>query len=117
MFYLLVEAGYFLLRAFRLIPALLWWALAGLVFAGLNLALQDEVWPNTPAAAPAAELLALSCLPVAQWGMIITLERIRRTVRHTFWWACWSLAWLLSILAFAGLVLLCVFGGIEVLRQ
>ncbi|QNE40459.1 hypothetical protein F1C16_13275 [Hymenobacter sp. NBH84] len=100
---------HFLLRTFHLIPPLLWWAVAGVVVGALNLLFQLELWPHTPGVEPVALMLIVGCLPLGQWGVVITLERIRQTVRHTFWWMCWSLAWLLSILIFAGMVAVCLF--------
>lgn len=106
---LMNEAVAFLWSALRLVSPLVWWALMGVGVGALNLLFQLELWPHTPGVEGIALILIVCCLPLGQWGVIITLERIRQTVRHTFWWACWSVAWLLSILVFAGMVTVCLF--------
>lgn len=106
----MTEAVTFLWQACRLTSPLVWWALVGIGVGALNLLLQQELWPHTPVVEPVAITLMAGCLPLGQWGVVVTLERIRQTVRHTFWWACWSLAWLCSILVFAAFVVMCLIG-------
>ncbi|OON69028.1 hypothetical protein [Hymenobacter sp. CRA2] len=49
-------------------PRLLWWALAALVLAALNLLAREEIWPNTPAAEPACQVL----LAASVIGLLLT---------------------------------------------
>lgn len=109
---ILLDLKNFLLLVTRLVPRLGWWALVGMLCAVLNILFKDEVWPNTPLAVPVARLLGVLSLLAGQWAVVITSRGIRPAVQSTFWWACWSLLWLLSIAGFAGMMLLGVIAVI-----
>jgi len=109
---LLSEATAFLWQVLHLVLPLLWWALAGLIMAGANLFLLDEVWPNTPSAARFFILLACGCGMVAGWAIPVTIHAIYRAVKGFFWHFIWGLLWGGSVIGGIGLIILCGVGGI-----
>lgn len=78
--------------ALRLAPRLLWWLLAGLLLAALNLGLRAEIWPNTPGAEPFFQLLFLLCGLPLPWLLARTTQLLGRQLRGWFWRLLWQLA-------------------------
>lgn len=99
-------------RALRLVPAPLWWVLAALVLAMVSNWLSAELWPHTPAAVPAAWLVAKACLVVLPWLGAWWLWRIAASIAHRGWrWLAYAvvvvstgLASLLALLGYAAWV-------------
>ncbi|GGE95550.1 hypothetical protein GCM10011383_02850 [Hymenobacter cavernae] len=75
----------FLLLALRLTPKLLWWLLATLVFALLNLALKDEVWPNTARAKDFFVVVAVSCFVLLPWLLSVLAWRVANSINCSPW--------------------------------
>lgn len=82
----------FLTLVLQLVPSLLWWALGGVVFCGLNLGLQQELWPNTPAAPAFFGVLFIGCLLLLPWLAARTAWYLAEAVESYFWKALWRLA-------------------------
>lgn len=91
--------GRFLFLLLRLAPPRLWWALAGVLFAVLNLVFRDEVWPNTPQMKVICWLLILLCCLVGMWAAVATIKQLHATLTNFLWRAVWYGAWLLANVA------------------
>ncbi|MCB2407398.1 hypothetical protein [Hymenobacter lucidus] len=97
----------FLELVFRLAPRLLWWALGGLFFSGLNIVLKQELWPNTSAAPTFFAVLFVGCLLLLPWLAARTAWLLADAVESYFWKALWRLA---AIGGYCGAALSAVVG-------
>jgi hypothetical protein len=97
----------FLGLALRVAPPLLWWAMGGLVFSGLNIALHHELWPNTPVARPIFSSLLLACALLMPWLAARTAWGLADAVNSYFWKAVWRF---MAVAGYVGAALASVVG-------
>ncbi|NVO29974.1 hypothetical protein [Hymenobacter lapidiphilus] len=73
------------------VPRLAWCVLALLIFSGLNLLFQRELWPHYPQAEKWFIVLLLVGLALIPWMGIYTAQRLTHQVRHWWWRGFWQL--------------------------
>ncbi|MCB2378076.1 hypothetical protein LGH70_10815 [Hymenobacter sp. BT635] len=105
---LLLFAG----QVFRLTPAWLWWAMAGLVFGAVNMVFYQELWPNTPAAEDFFKVLILASMAAIPLAVVQTVRNFARTLQSSFWRLMWQLVVTACFLGVCGVLLVLLFVGI-----
>jgi hypothetical protein len=99
---LTAQLASFLLLVLELIPAVLWWLLATLVFALLNLIFIEEVWPNTPKAESCLVGMLLTSLLLLAWVGSSLAWRIANNIKTNPWNVAWRLVAVLGFLGSTG---------------
>ena len=110
----LAQLADFLLLALRLAPKLLWWLLAVLGFAFLNLFLQDEVWPNTPNAEFFFLGTGLTVLLSLVWTASTWAWRLADAISCNFWRSAWRLV---AVLGFIGAAIITAMALVLIVIQ
>jgi len=107
---LLNQTTAFLWQVFRLAPALLWWALAGLFFAAANELLVEELWPGTPKAGIFFVMVACLCGILLVWSIPLTVRALYRTATQFVWRTIWWWLWVGSVISAVGASCILGFG-------
>ncbi|WP_143436376.1 hypothetical protein [Hymenobacter crusticola] len=100
---LAVQLADFLLLVLQLVPTVLWWLLATLVFAVVNLIFIKEVWPNTPKAEYFLVGMLSTSLLLLVWMASSMAWRIANHVKTNSWSVAWRLAAVLGFLGATGI--------------
>ena len=87
-----------MLLVLHLVPPLLWWLLAVLVFSLLNAAFSRELWANTPGAEKFFLKISLICMGILPWLLTYLAWQIATAMEHWFWSLLWRLAGIAGII-------------------
>ncbi|WP_303312544.1 hypothetical protein [Hymenobacter sp. BT730] len=95
----------------RLMPALIWWAVAVGIGCFLNLLLLKEIWPNTPQAEYVLVGLMAVCALLVPWLAGKTANRVAQTLQHqgSTWYWLWRL---LMVGSFAVAAVITLLAGV-----